>query len=1370
MPVEFVLSMRKSIQVYLLLALLVASASPLYADWRTHFAYTNVKQIALGGEVVYGLSDGALYSVNRQTERLTEWTKLTGLHSSGIEQIGYDEVTKTLLIAYSTGKLDLIKGNAVTYLSDFYNKDMTASKRANNITFYQGRAYLSMEFGILSFDMADREFMDTYYIGAEAAEVIVEDVVFANDSIYAFSADKLYCAALKDNLVDYRYWKSEPLSSRVARDANKGKKYVDDNGDTWLAGGAEGIKRHTKTGEDLAYKPDGPLNNTAYRLYFDNGRLYMLSGGRWAAQYGRAGHVMMYEDGKWSAIQQSTIVAQTSLPAMDFMNVAIDPKDKNHFFVTSYGTGLYEFEGTALVNHFTPANSTLRSAIETSPEYYTRCDGAIFDAEGNLLVMNTGGASPTIAVYTKDKEWKGIDIMRDGHQQVIYTPGEIVIDKNNPHLKWIPYCRYEPSIIVLDDNGTLLDTSDDKNVLIATFMDQDNNGISPSKIFDLKQDKNGTKWVGSDKGLIILPADEDYFQTNMCQRLRIVGQDGGWLTENDEVTAIAFDTEDNVWLGTNGVGIYVVSSDGSKLLKHYTSSNTIMPSDAILSLVCDAASQRMYIGTGNGLVSYSDQGTGLAQENIGSEDENSNTGSMYRWSVHPAYANVSSICTSKQDVYALSEGALFSVNRTTEEISYYNKLDGLSSSNISFINYNEAAGKLVVVYQNGLIDLIDSKNNITTMSDLYLKGETSEMTIHQVVSHKRYMYFAMSFGIIVADAIKGEIVDTYYIGDEAKDVDVEHIAIFNDSVFAISGAKLFVGCLQDNLIDFAKWHKTSLSTGGSITQLETTKEAMYVLRDSMLYRYEAGNWLEATAEKLSWIRSSGSLLLAGSETKGLIQIDDQGTLTPLTADFAVADALYSNGEYWMATSAGLVRYSQQSYQKFVPEGPHSNFSYRLQFVGDRLMIAQGGRWAAQFRRPGDVIWYEYGEKSWHYIPMEETMWNIASGFFDVMNYAVDPNNINHYFATSYGNGLVEFRDGKAVKLYDESNSTLRSVMEGDVWRDLIRLDGAMYDAAGNLWVLNTGERGYPVNIMTPQGQWHGLPMYSGGRNIHWTTPGEIVIDCKNSHRKWMFDSRVTSGIVLLDDGGTPVDESDDKVLKRTEFFDQNGLQIAPAVIVCLAQDHDGTVWVGTQAGLFLIESADKFFSSNRCSRVIIPRNDGTDLADYLLGSEQINCIVVDGANRKWIGTSNSGLYLVSADGKETIHHFTSYNSPLPSNEILSVAIHPLSGEVFIGTSLGLASYHSDAAEPADNYSGAYAYPNPVRPDYDGVITITGLMDNTVVNIIDGGGGLVCKTRSNGGIAVWDGKNAQGKRVATGVYTALCNSENGHTVIKILVMR
>jgi len=1362
--------MKRIISIFALISIVFSA----FADWHTHFAYTNVTQIALGTDCVYGLSDGSLFSVDKQTEKIKIWTKQNGMYSSGIWMIGFDEVNETLLAIYPTGQIDLIKGENVLHLSDFANKDMTASKRTNNITFHNGRAYLSCEFGIVSFDVKKHEFVDVYYIGPEAKEVNVEDIVIQDDSIFAFSKDKIYRTSLKKNASDFRNWQTEPLSKRIPRDTDKRQKYLDNNNDLWAVGGYEGIVRRTATGERIAYLPNGPATNTPYRLKFDNGRLYMLSGGRWAVQYFRPGNVMIFEDGKWTNLTQDYIQSKTGKPAMDFMNVAVDPRNKDHFYVTSYGTGLYEFAGKELIAHHTPDNSTITAILPNHPDTYTRCDGATFDNEANLMLVVTSHAGPEIPIRLADGTWTGINLFINGQQLQIETPGEILLDNRNPKYKFIPYCRDHPGIIVLDDNGTLTDESDDRCVIHSIFTDQDGAIFNPTSYYVLCQSEDGTKWIGTNEGVMILPADIDYITSNTCRRLHIPTDNGDWLMENDEVNAISFDEEGNVWCGTTAHGVYVLSADGSQLLQHYTSENSIMPSDKVMSLAYDTAKKRMYIGTGNGLVSYSDQEMGMLEEpssNTGAEDKDSDAdyGSMNHWTLHPAYANVTHVAASQKDIFALSDGALFSINRTDESIAYYDRLNGLSSTNIQFISYNETTQKLLIVYQNGMMDILDSKGNIQTLSDLFLKGEKTEMSINEVLPYQQYEYLAMSFGIIKVDLQRQEINDTYYIGEDASNVDVLHLAISTDTLYAVTEEYLYAGALTDNLIDYSQWKVTPLPESKTIQGLAVADNQLYMLRDSILYRYDAGGWKPYVNDTIFWVRSNRSRLLAGAQ-KGLAEISE-GKVTYLTDAYSVSDAVWSNGEYWLAAcTQGVIRYSQNSFQQFLPNGPLSNLSYRLQFVGDRLMVAQGGRWAYQYNRSCDVIWYDYTGKQWGAIPADYTMWYLQHGVFDVMNYAVDPANSNHFFATTYGTGLIEFLDGRAVKMYNEQNSTLRSAIDEDTSQSLVRTDGALYDRYGNLWVLNAGTRASAINILSPQGIWYKLDLRSGGQRVTLSTPGLLLADSKYPNSKWLYDCRETQGVMVIDDGGTPFDPTDDHMLKRTAFVDQIGRTVEPAAIYCMTQDHSGSIWVGTEAGLFIIESVETFLASNACSRVIISRNDGTDLADYLLKEEQINAICVDGGNRKWIGTANSGLYLVSSDGKETIHHFTINNSPLPSNYITSIAIHPISGEVFIGTSGGLVSFQSDAAEAAESFEGIYAYPNPVRPNYQGVITISGLMDNTIVTIIDGGGNVVCRTRSNGSIAIWDGKNAQGKRVTTGVYTVLCNTADGenHTVTKILV--
>ena len=237
---------------------------------------------------------------------------------------------------------------------------------------------------------------------------------------------------------------------------------------------------------------------------------------------------------------------------------------------------------------------------------------------------------------------------------------------------------------------------------------------------------------------------------------------------------------------------------------------------------------------------------------------------------------------------------------------------------------------------------------------------------------------------------------------------------------------------------------------------------------------------------------------------------------------------------------------------------------------------------------------------------------------------------------------------------------------------------------------------------------------------------------------------------------------------------QNGTAFSSIYnIRCIAEDIDGNIWVGTNTGPIMLEASQITSDNPVFTQVIVPRNDGTNYGDYLLSGLDITAIAVDGAGRKWFGTSGSGVYLVSEDNMTQVEHFTTDNSPLLSDNIQSIAINGTTGEVFIGTTAGLCSYVSDATTPTDEMTkdNVYAYPNPVRPGYTGLITVTGLTLNADVKITTSNGVLVAEGRSTGGTFTWDGCDLDGRRVASGVYmvqTATSSGDSG-TVCKIAIV-
>ena len=792
-----------------------------------------------------------------------------------------------------------------------------------------------------------------------------------------------------------------------------------------------------------------------------------------------------------------------------------------------------------------------------------------------------------------------------------------------------------------------------------------------------------------------------------------------------------------------------------------------MSSNGIMSL-SSASDGRVFIGTSEGLVEYDPNGPGEGLNGTANEgNSNLEEGSMLNWKLHFSYANPQEMVATPSAVYAIGNGSLFSINRADESIRYWNKSTGLSGTSVAHIAYDEKSGKLIIAYENGQVDLLDDNGSVTSMADISLKAGSMAVTVNDIYPGSTYSYLAMPFGIVALQTRKAEVSETYYIGTDAASIDVQQVVEMGDSLYAFSFDKMYRAALKDNLMDYSYWHSEFIPFE-QIQQAVTHNGHLLVLAHDSLYRRTGTNWQLVSGQPLQWMHASGNQLLSYAEGKGLLRLMDDDSWSGLSANYVANDAVYTNGEYWLAEEdKGLVRLSHEGDTRYQPEGPMSNFGYHLDIAHDRLYVSPGGRWADNYGRMcGQSI---YDGQKWTSIPWQDTWYYTGHAILDIVQYAVDKTDPGHFFVATYGTGVFEFKDYKGYRHYDSSNSTLRKAAETADDYFFTRTDGAMQDDQNNLWVLNATdlESGRPVHVRTSSGNWYGLRLRSGGKVLNFNTPAGIWVDQRNSQFKWMANQRSEAILVLLDDGGTPTINGDDRCMARSSFVDQDGKQVTPSQFRCWAQDANERIWVGTDKGIILIPKEVDFFTSNVCKRIIIPRNDGTGLGDYLLGDEQINCLAVDGGNRMWIGTANSGLYLIE-DDTITVAHFTETNSLLPSNSVQSIAIMPKTGEVFVGTDRGIASYMSDASTAHEDMSGAYAFPNPVRPDYGGYISITGLMDNTVVNIVDAGGNLVCKTRSHGGTAVWEGKLPDGRRATPGVYTALCNANEGHTVVKILV--
>lgn len=748
---------------------------------------------------------------------------------------------------------------------------------------------------------------------------------------------------------------------------------------------------------------------------------------------------------------------------------------------------------------------------------------------------------------------------------------------------------------------------------------------------------------------------------------------------------------------------------------------------------------------------------------------------MGSWRTHISYINTSQVTQSKNKVYSISAGALFSIHKNDYTIETYSKTYGLNDNNIHLIKYSELDNVLFIAYKNSNIDLLTDDGTIVNINDLYRKSMSGSKIINDICFTKNTAYFACDFGIVVFDIKKKEFVETYIIGDNGDITKVLDVEINGDSIYALTTNNILNASLSSNLLNYQNWNKI-VTPNSSIDNIDMIIEnnIIYLLKkNNILYQYQNNNW-ETYKTSVKNISNDNGIIFINDVNNKLSTITSNKTEE--IADNAL-DGIYDNTQntIWYIADGVVYYYNLNNNERnvFIPNGPFSNTHWHLKYSNGRIFSIPGGRWAVNYYTPGSLSIYENGIwnnfSNQYFLNQTPT----STRCYDLVDIAIDPNDKTHYWVASYGLGIYEFRNDQIYKFHHCDNSGLVSIFPNGDKYNYTRTDGMTYDEKGNLWILNNA--GSLIKYIDPNGIYHEI-----NHSIIVETPQDIIINNKNQSQKIVFiprlNSNTTSQIFSFDDNGTLENINDDKTITLQKVYDQDNKEInfcGSSNLRSIAQDKNGVLWIGTTEGIVLINDPSKMFSDNfKVYRIKIPRNDGTGLADYLLGTEEIKAIAVDGANRKWIGTATSGVYLVSEDGLETIHHFTSENSPLLSDAIQSIAINDNTGEVFIGTGSGLISYQSDAIEGGVKFKNVRAYPNPVRPEYTGIITIIGLVADTRVTITDINGNLIYETISNGGAATWNGCNKNGERVATGVYFAHCISADGKQkhIAKILIVK
>lgn len=745
-----------------------------------------------------------------------------------------------------------------------------------------------------------------------------------------------------------------------------------------------------------------------------------------------------------------------------------------------------------------------------------------------------------------------------------------------------------------------------------------------------------------------------------------------------------------------------------------------------------------------------------------------------RWTIYAAYHDASKCVSVGSKIYVLSDGGLYSYDYEDMDVVTYDKSGVLSDNGIFDISYCSEEKTLVIVYNNGNIDLLYDDGSVYNMTDF--KNKTAgDKTINDIYVNGKNMYMSTNYGLLIVDIAERIFSKTYTL-----DYGINSVAVDGNFIYAATDNGVYKGNTADNLQDKSKW---SVITKNAIDEFIDFNGKLYSLTSSGVFSIDKSTFAMTNISKFSakyWSICNDMLLL--SDASSLYSVGTDGKMTLLDGK-GIRTADYAGNTYWCACGTDGLKGMSLKDGKFtenvssvIPDSPMRNYSYFLRMTPENRLLVAGGSFNYNGQSfPGTLMKYE--NQSWTCFDEETPIATVGKSLYvNVTDIAQDPNDSEHHFAGSASDGIFEFKDYKMVNHYDYRNSPLQSILPSSsrpnayVW-----ITGLEYDKDGNLWMLNN-QTDTIVRILKNDGKWAAL-YYSEIKDI--PTLDQVLFD--NRGWAWINCRRTTNnpvnyaGVFCVDTKGTLENTADDSRKFITRFSNQDGVAYSPDLFNCIAEDLDGNIWFGTDKGPFVTYSPEDVFDNGfYFTQVKIPRNDGTNLADYLLSDVNITCITIDGGNRKWMGTSGNGVYLLSSDGIEMIEHFTTENSPLISDNIESIAIDGSTGEVFFGTDAGLVSYLGTATDPAGSLSddNIKVYPNPVRPEYTGRISITGLMRDTDVKIVSASGYLVNSGTSVGGEYTWDGKNKGGKRVASGVYYVLAADAEGNSgaVAKILVIR
>ena len=763
-----------------------------------------------------------------------------------------------------------------------------------------------------------------------------------------------------------------------------------------------------------------------------------------------------------------------------------------------------------------------------------------------------------------------------------------------------------------------------------------------------------------------------------------------------------------------------------------------------------------------------------------------NSSAYSGWETYFSYNSTTSIAEGENEIYFASYNSIFSYNIFNSQIEKFDTLNELSGDEISAFYHSENNNLIAIGYSSGFLQIINlNSNSIINIYDILNKPTipADRKKINHFYQNGEGLLISTGYGISVYDINAFEFGDTYYIGDFASMLNISSTIVDENYIYASSpDLGIFRANLESNLIDFNSWQ--AIYTG-NIYELLINENNILFYDDFnlMSIKNEEIITLSTLQNEIKNVSINDSKIIIISEDNCIIYNNDLSQILNLfeseTYMTIFNDGIIKNNKTYIATDEKgvlVIENSNNGFSFLKPDGPLENNIFSVETLNNHTWVSFGSY--SEYFNPyplkfSGVSSYDENLESWFNITKD----SIPNQAVNLNNISINPFDNNNVFISSFHGGLIEMDNFNFTELYDNNNSGLETLLTSDSEYESIRISDIEFDENGDLWVLNSRVDNPLKSFSLDNNSWNSYDFTEIINDGFQDELGFNDIEIDDYGNKWIASLR--SGLIGFN--------NDSGNIRLRKVFSQDQSDMPSSYVKSIAVDNNNHLWIGTVQGLRVLYNTSNFFDASVVTtQKIVILEDG--IPRELLEQQYITDIEVDGANNKWVGTIGSGVFYFSPNGQQTIYHFTKENSPLPSNNINDISVNSVNGKVYFATDRGLVSFNTGSSSSSENFSNAFVYPNPVRPEFNtqlDKIKIKGLTENVNIKITDIAGNLVAEAQSNinsryrnfnleidGGTAFWNGKNLRNQNVASGVYILMLSDLESYEtkILKLMIIR